>query len=182
MKIEKVFLQSLAVGSIFIFTLVYGVPWVQSEIYDVFVNPEYPTENDDITLTVAGWLPDSCWSYQHGECITQNNYIYISLYTKDNWFPGLICLYVIKGYSDECNIGKLKNGIYFAKAIELRDSLRDSLPRYHNSNFVVTPENDCDGDFEPDGDVDGSDLAILIGSGGIDIDIFSEDFGRTDCL
>ena len=28
----------------------------------------------------------------------------------------------------------------------------------------------CDGDFEPDGDVDGSDLAV-----------FAADFGRTDC-
>jgi hypothetical protein len=28
----------------------------------------------------------------------------------------------------------------------------------------------CEGDFEPDGDVDGSDLAV-----------FAADFGRTDC-
>jgi hypothetical protein len=39
--------------------------------------------------------------------------------------------------------------------------------------FGVTtswPEDLCEGDFEPDGDVDGSDLAV-----------FAADFGRTDC-
>jgi hypothetical protein len=32
------------------------------------------------------------------------------------------------------------------------------------------PENSCEGDFDGDGDVDGSDLAI-----------FAADFGRADC-
>jgi hypothetical protein len=35
---------------------------------------------------------------------------------------------------------------------------------------VNPPANPCEGDFEPDGDVDGSDLAV-----------FAADFGRTDC-
>jgi hypothetical protein len=39
----------------------------------------------------------------------------------------------------------------------------------------------CEGDFEPDGDVDGSDLAFLIDTGGIGIDIFAEEFGRVNC-
>ena len=40
----------------------------------------------------------------------------------------------------------------------------------------------CEGDFEPsDGDTDGLDLARVLESGGVDIDIFAEDFGRTDC-
>ena len=40
----------------------------------------------------------------------------------------------------------------------------------------------CEGDFAPaDGDVDGADLALVIDSGGIEIDVFAEDFGRIDC-
>lgn len=39
----------------------------------------------------------------------------------------------------------------------------------------------CEGDFEPDGDVDGSDLATLIDSDAIEIDMFAEDFGRVNC-
>jgi len=35
---------------------------------------------------------------------------------------------------------------------------------------VAIPQNDCPGDFDNDGDVDGSDLAT-----------FAADFGRTDC-
>ena len=36
--------------------------------------------------------------------------------------------------------------------------------------FISGPANDCKGDFDGDGDVDGSDLAV-----------FAADFGRTDC-
>jgi hypothetical protein len=50
------------------------------------------------------------------------------------------------------------------------------------SAYVYIPVDLCECDFEPaDGDVNGSDLAILIDSGGIDIDVFAEDYGRTDC-
>jgi hypothetical protein len=41
--------------------------------------------------------------------------------------------------------------------------------------------NACEGDSEPDGDVDGSDLGHAIDSGGSQIDVFAEDFGRLNC-
>jgi hypothetical protein len=50
------------------------------------------------------------------------------------------------------------------------------------SSPIFVTSTMCEGDFEPaDGDVDGSDLAILIGSGAIDIGVFAEDFGRENC-
>jgi rhamnogalacturonyl hydrolase YesR len=39
----------------------------------------------------------------------------------------------------------------------------------------------CTGDFDADFDVDGGDLAAEIGSGGVGVDVFAEDFGVTDC-
>jgi hypothetical protein len=40
----------------------------------------------------------------------------------------------------------------------------------------------CECDFEPDGDVDGSDLAAYIANGaGISLNEFAEEFGRTNC-
>jgi len=39
----------------------------------------------------------------------------------------------------------------------------------------------CEGDSEPDGDVDGADLVEEINAGGSDVVIFAEDFGRIDC-
>jgi hypothetical protein len=39
----------------------------------------------------------------------------------------------------------------------------------------------CECDSDTDGDVDGSDLAILIDSDEVNIDVFAVDFGRTDC-
>lgn len=41
----------------------------------------------------------------------------------------------------------------------------------------------CEGDFNHDGDVDGSDLATYAAGGtGITLEAFAADFGRTDCL
>ena len=39
----------------------------------------------------------------------------------------------------------------------------------------------CEGDSEPDGDVDGTDLVEEINAGGSNVDQFATDFGRTDC-
>ncbi len=40
----------------------------------------------------------------------------------------------------------------------------------------------CEGDFDYDGDVDGSDLAVFVAGGtGITLEEFVADFGRTDC-
>lgn len=63
--------------------------------------------------------------------------------------------------------------------------------------YTVAVVEVCEGDFEPDGDVDGSDLSVFISafsvgdltadldkSGDLDIDdlaVFAGDFGRTDC-
>jgi hypothetical protein len=46
----------------------------------------------------------------------------------------------------------------------------DNYPGFWYTVGAVPPINDCSGDFNNDGDVDGSDLAT-----------FAEDFGRTDC-
>ena len=47
----------------------------------------------------------------------------------------------------------------------------------------VGPFGSCEGDFEPDGDVDGNDLADYISdSMGISLADFAENFGRNDCI
>ena len=47
----------------------------------------------------------------------------------------------------------------------------------------VASVNDCDGDFDKDGDVDGSDLAQLAADLGLlGLSSFAAEFGRTDCL
>ena len=48
----------------------------------------------------------------------------------------------------------------------------------------VSPINLCRGDFDTDGDVDGSDLAVFAGgvTGDVVLEDFAANFGRTDCL
>jgi len=40
---------------------------------------------------------------------------------------------------------------------------------------------DCDGDFDSDNDVDGSDLATMIDTGGLELFVFANNFGRIPC-
>jgi len=58
---------------------------------------------------------------------------------------------------------------------EIRDKIYDgyndvSLGIIYFGPILTEPIEPCNGDFDDDGDVDGSDLAI-----------FAADFGRTDC-
>ena len=50
----------------------------------------------------------------------------------------------------------------------------------HRDEFSA-PIQVCEGDFNHDGDVDGSDLAVFAGVGNITLEVFAADFGRTDC-
>jgi hypothetical protein len=63
----------------------------------------------------------------------------------------------------------------------------DNCPNIYNPGQEDSNGNkigdacECEGDSEPDGDVDGRDLAQEISAGGSNINKFAEDFGRTDC-
>ena len=50
------------------------------------------------------------------------------------------------------------------------------------SNYIVFYDTWCPGDFDSDGDVDGSDLAELVAHPVLlDLSTFADEFGRTDC-
>ena len=63
----------------------------------------------------------------------------------------------------------------------------DNCPNIYNPDQEDNDDNnigdacECEGDFEPDGDVDGRDLAQKINAGGSNIDKFADNFGRIDC-
>ena len=63
----------------------------------------------------------------------------------------------------------------------------DNCPNTYNPSQEDSNSNnigdvcECEGDSEPDGDVDGIDLAQEIIGGGSNIIKFAEDFGRTGC-
>ena len=48
--------------------------------------------------------------------------------------------------------------------------------------YTVEETGICEGDFEPDGDVDGSDLTVLASDPGLlGLSTFAAEFGRIDC-
>ncbi len=57
------------------------------------------------------------------------------------------------------------------------------LPSNVDVNAVSSEIESCEGDFDKDGDVDGSDLAVFAAGGtSITLEEFAPNFGRTDCL
>ena len=66
------------------------------------------------------------------------------------------------------------------------DNEEIELTLYHNTIYA-SMDNEvwrrpCKGDFDNDGDVDGSDLvALATGSQTLSLDIFADNFGKTEC-
>jgi hypothetical protein len=81
---------------------------------------------------------------------------------------------------DQNNNGWVRQagGWNIAKAFEWHANYHNSRALMNCLNWLSNP---CEGDFEPDGDTDGSDLVKLVENGGIDINVFAEDFGRVNC-
>ncbi len=82
---------------------------------------------------------------------------------------------VLAGGGGSMTSGSYQNTATIAQPSPLEVSEHALSPSYHlypgfwHTVSIVIPEW-CEGDFDGDGDVDGSDLAV-----------FSADFGRTDC-
>ncbi len=63
------------------------------------------------------------------------------------------------------------------------DGLSAGIPSGADVNAVSSDIESCEGDFDKDGDVDGSDLAVFAACGtSIALEEFAANFGRTDCL
>jgi hypothetical protein len=124
---------------------------------------------------------------------------------------------VVKGYCDGLDVywyvyyedfsQTISEGYHTLKIVTDCDNEVDESNENDNEyirEFYWAPSNICEGDFDSDGDVDGSDLSIFAadfgrtdcGSGppcegdfdndsdvdGSDLAVFAADFGRTDCL
>ena len=63
------------------------------------------------------------------------------------------------------------------------DGSSAGLPKGSDLDALCSGIGPCKGDFDHDGDVDGSDLAVFAAGGGGDITLeeFAADFGRTNC-
>jgi hypothetical protein len=65
----------------------------------------------------------------------------------------------------------------------LEPPLSDTYDLYPGFWYTIGVSGDaCPGDFNGDGDVDGSDLAeFIFDSGGLGVDIFAANFGKENC-
>ena len=71
-----------------------------------------------------------------------------------------------------------KTYAFYSVARDQTGNIEESPESPDTTTIIRTP---CEGDHEPDGDVDGSDLAHLANPNGIDLQVFAEDFGRASC-
>jgi len=139
MEFNKIFKTSLVISMILL--LNFGLLSIDALSYidSVNVEPEKPTDLDNITLRVDGWLPDGCWAYGSGDYSINNNQINIALYTYDGWMPGLACPLIVVDYSAEFNIGQLESGEYLINVTEFPESLRYPFPDYYSYEMFVAP-------------------------------------------
>ena len=93
---------------------------------------------------------------------------------------------IIHGVQDLNEIADLNPGdIILESALEINDSGQivgiskvDGQTRGFILNILDSP---CQGDLDYDGDVDGLDLAAYATGGGISLEVFAAEFGRTNC-
>jgi mannobiose 2-epimerase len=105
------------------------------------------------------------------------------LFPNDPFYEGTIALtwtFIDSHVIDHTNHGWVRqaDGWSLDKASEWHAN-------YHHGRALINCldwlSNPCEGDGESDGDNDGVDLSRVVAHGGVDIDIFAEDFGRVDC-
>jgi hypothetical protein len=84
--------------------------------------------------------------------------------------------------SETIPYGILKGHNPYIWWVEVFDTNLNSRTRSNRLTFMTGELLTCDGDFEPDGDVDGKDLAEYISdSRDVDLEDFAANFGKDDC-
>jgi subtilisin family serine protease len=98
---------------------------------------------------------------------------------------GVAALVIAAGVTDDNANGRTNDevrAILAQSADDLGAAGRDALYGWGlvNAARAAVP---CIGDFEPDGDVDGSDLAgLVMGPASLDLGLFAGQFGRNGCF
>jgi hypothetical protein len=109
-------------------------------IYSVTIAPTNPTEDDPITITVAGWFGDGCWSISSFDCGTPvDGQISFDVCALDAWLPGGDCTQMMVPYSSACAYDQLVAGHYVVTVTEHHESLRAPVPDVVVTDFDVAP-------------------------------------------
>jgi hypothetical protein len=107
-------------------------------IVSITVTPPSPTQQDPVSIEVAGWFPDSCWSLVSTSCDSlRGQDIYLNLRGLDIYVAGLFCYFEVVPYRFSCDYPPLAAGDYTVHVTEYHESLRDPGPRTLEGTFEV---------------------------------------------
>ncbi len=107
-------------------------------IASMTITPPNPTDEDAVSLSVAGWLPDSCWSLGDYSVTVGPFSILVDIDSIDEWLPGLVCLQYVIPYGFVWEFGALAPGHYVVTVRETRYSLREPGVDTATVEFDVT--------------------------------------------
>ena len=108
-------------------------------IVSLTVTPPSPTQQDPVSIEVAGWFPDLCWSLASTSCDSlRGQDIYLSLHGLDIAVPGSRCYSEVVPYRLSCDYPPLAVATYTVHVTEYHQSLRDPNPRTVEGTFEVT--------------------------------------------
>ncbi len=107
--------------------------WIES----ITITPEGPHQNEPVSIRVAGYFPNLCWSLVSTSCDSLRGYnIYLSLQGFDTNVPD--CYQQLVPYIFSCDYPSLAPGAYTVHATEFHDSQRDPDPWIQERAFEVT--------------------------------------------
>jgi hypothetical protein len=115
----------------------------QSALAGVFVTPANPNASSNVSVTVWGEVPDSCWETTSFHSV-EGNYIAIDVYAYYDAQPGEICSQSIETFSESILLGQLAAGTYDVEAWTY-NPLCNPNPCVDIMSFTVT-DVDSDGD------------------------------------
>lgn len=107
----------------------------RAHITGLDVIPAHPTVGDSVSIRVAGFFPDACWSVQPAVCGWGFN---IRVEGIDRWPNPPYCAQVTVDYADTCRYGVLPAGNYQVVFIENGTSSRAPSPESRTLNFTVS--------------------------------------------
>lgn len=103
------------------------------------ISPAEPIVGETVTITVAGEMPDSCWSLTGHNCLdVVGQEIGLEIFTYDCAGRGCeICLAMLIPFEVSCTYVFSAPGIYNVLAVEVWDSLRPVFSVDLTTSFEV---------------------------------------------
>ena len=129
--------RSLAFLGLITFLIGFVPHQTCARVVTIDIVPPQPSEQDTVYISIAGYLPSSCWSVTSTSCdsITANGvWLSANFYNTGAQF----CLDIVIPYELTCTVGPLAAGTYHVTVTYYTESPYYTHSTTHETDFDVT--------------------------------------------